>query len=188
MGDPHFRVPLLSDETLCYSIQGYPGLAFNLIYSHDFIINALFIDSIGDEKEATWIGKLAVIPRNANKSEAVIFDSVKQEVVLVDQGHFKASVVDKISYDESGKMSVKFTPGIAKQAGNPTVHVKYDKPLASFDVSFYSNHLDVNWDLKYDSVSDIHGLMGMLVNAASNICSIKMYFYIRSIHGEGNGH
>ena len=156
-------VPLLSNETLCYSIQGYPGLVFNLIYSQDYIINALFIDSIGDEKEATWIGKLAVIPRHANKSEAVIFDSVTQEVVLVDQGHFKASVINKVSYDESGKMSVKFTPGIAKQAGNPTVNVKYDKPLASFDVTFYSNHLDVNWDLKYDNVPDIHGLMGMLV-------------------------
>ena len=62
-------------------------------------------------------------------------------------------------------MSVGMSPGIAKQAGNPTVHVKYDKPLASFDVTFYSNHLDVNWDLKYDSVPNIHGLMGMLVGS-----------------------
>ena len=161
MGDPHFMVPLLSDDILCYSIQGYPGLIFNLIYSEDFVINALFIDSIGDKKEATWIGKLAVIPRHVNKSEAVIFDSVNQEVVLVNQGHFRASVISTIFYDESGKMSMKFTPGIAKQAGNPTVHVKYNKPLASFDVTFYSNHLDVNWDLKYDSVPKIHGLMGM---------------------------
>ena len=51
--DPHFMVPLLSNETLCCSIQGYPGLAFNLIYNQDFIINALFIDSIGDEREIT---------------------------------------------------------------------------------------------------------------------------------------
>ena len=125
MGDPHFMVPLLSNDALCYSIQGYPaGLTFNLIYNDDFIINALFVDSIGDEKEATWIGELAIITRHTNKSEAVIFDSVKQEVVLVDQGHFTASVVDKISYDKSGKMSVKFTKGIVKQAGNPMVHVK----------------------------------------------------------------
>ena len=163
-GDPHFRVPLLSDDTLCYSIQGYSGLIFNLIYNEDFVINALFVDSIGDEIEATWIGKLAVIPRHANKSDAVIFDSVNQEIILVDQGSFKASIIDTISYDESGKMSVKFTPGISKQAGNPTVHVKYDKPFANFDVTFYSNHLDVNWDLKYDrlSVPKIHGLIGML--------------------------
>ena len=162
-GDPHFMVPLLSDDSLCYSIQGYPGLIFNLIYNEDFVINALFIDSVNDKKEATWIGKLAIIPRHANKSEAVIFDSVNQKVQLVDQGNFTASVIDTISYDEGGKMSVKFTPGIAKQAGNPTVHVKYDKPLASFNVTFYSNHLDVSWDLKYDSVPKIHGLMGTCV-------------------------
>jgi len=72
-------------------------------------------------------------------------------------------VIDMIglSYDENGKMSVKFTQGIVKQAGNPTVHVKYDKPLASLDVTFYSSHLDVNWDIKYESVPKIHGLMGM---------------------------
>ena len=97
-----------------------------------------------------------------NKSDAVIFDSVNQEIILVDQGSFKASIIDRISYDESGKMSVKFTPGISKQVGNPMVHVKYDKPFANFDVTFYNNHLDVNWDLNYDSVPKIHGLIGML--------------------------
>ena len=61
-GDPHFTVPLLSKEILCYSIQGYPGLAFNLIYNKDFIINVLLVDTEGDTSEATWIGKLAVIP------------------------------------------------------------------------------------------------------------------------------
>ena len=99
---------------------------------------------------------MAVIPKHTNKSEVVIFDSVKQEVELVDQGRFKASVVDKISYNENGKLSVKFTPGIAKQAGNPTAHVKYSKPFASFNVTFYHNHLDVNWDVTYDSVTKIH--------------------------------
>ena len=159
-GDPHFMVPLLSDDSLCYSIQGYPGLIFNLIYNEDFVINALFIDSVNDKKEATWIGKLAIIPRHANKSEAVIFDSINQKVQLVNRGVFKASVTDTISYDEGGKMSVRFTPGIVKQAGNPTVHVKYDKLFASFNVTFYSNHLDVDWDLKYESIPKIYGLIG----------------------------
>ena len=148
---------------MCYSIQGYPGLAFNLIHTEGYIINGLFIDSIGDANEATWIGKLAVIPRHANTSEIVIFDSVKQEVVLVDQGQFKASIVDQISYDENGKMSVKFTRGIAKQVGNPTVHVKYDSPVANFDVTFFHNHVDVNWDVAFEGAIKIHGLIGMLV-------------------------
>ena len=182
-GDPHFMVPLMSDDSLCYSIQGYPGLIFNLIYNEDFVINALFVDSVNDKKEATWIGKLAIIPRHANKSEAVIFDSVNQVVQLVDQGDIKASVTDAISYDQDGKMSVKFTPGIAKQEGNPTVHVKYDKPLASFDVTFYSNHLDVNWDLKYDSVPKIHGLMGMysiLISDQLHFANYKTVYQVSS--------
>jgi len=56
MEDPDFIsvFPLLSEDKLCYSMQVYPGLAFN--YNEDFVINALFVDSVGDEKEATWIG------------------------------------------------------------------------------------------------------------------------------------
>ena len=185
VGDPHFTVPLLSGNTLCYSIQGYPGLAFNLIHTKGYIINALFIDSIGDVNEATWIGKLAVIPRHANTSEIVIFDSVKQEVVLVDQGQFKASIVDQISYDENGKMSVKFTRGIAKQVGNPTVHVKYGRPVAHFDVTFYHNHVDVNWDVVYEGATKIHGLMGTLVIDHVLVVS-NLYGNVRSIHEKRN--
>ena len=95
-GDPHFIVPLSSKEVLCYSIQGYPGLSFNLISNKNFIINAHFVDSMGDKTEATWIGKLAVIPQNSNKSDAVIFDSANQEVIMVSQGSFRASVIKQI--------------------------------------------------------------------------------------------
>ena len=106
-GDPHFIVPLQSKDTLCYSIQGYPGLAFNLIYNKNFIINAHFVDSMGDKNEATWIGKLAVITQNGNKLDAIVFDSVNQELIMVDQGSFRASVIKQIIFDENGKVSVK---------------------------------------------------------------------------------
>ena len=164
-GDPHFMVPLHSKEILCYSIQGYPGLAFNLISNKNFIINAHFVDSIGDKDEATWIGKLAVIPHNGNKSDAVIFDSVNQEVIMVSQGSFKAAVIKQIIFNEDGKTSVKFTKGVAKQAGNPKVQVTYTKPQAEFDVSFYKNHLNVDWSLAYDSLPESEGLMGKLHNS-----------------------
>ena len=35
---------------------------------------------MGDKTEETWIGKLAVIPNNGNKSNAVIFDIANKEV------------------------------------------------------------------------------------------------------------
>ena len=159
-GDPHFIVPLQSKQVLCYSIQGYPEFAFNLIYSKSLIINAHFVDSMGDKVEATWIGKLAVIPQNANKSDAVVFDSVNQVVILVGQGSFKAAVIKQIIFSEDGKLLVKFTKGMVEQKGNPTVHVQYAKPYSHFDVSFHHNHLNVDWNFEYDNLPEVHGLMG----------------------------
>ena len=57
-------------------------------------------------------------------------------------------------------MSVKFTKGVEKQAGNPSVHVTYIKPQAEFDVSFHKDHLNVDWNLEYDKLSESEGLMG----------------------------
>jgi len=157
-GDPHFLVPLFSSHLLCYSIQGYPGLAFNLIYNKNFIINAQFVDSVNDMKEATWIGKLAVIVKKLNTSNAVVFDSVKQEVSVERQGSFKAAFIKEIIFSEDG--GINFTESIEKQVGNPTVHVIYAKPKAEFDVSFCKNHLDINWNIQYDELPELHGLIG----------------------------
>ena len=162
LSGPRFMVPLQSKEILCYSIQGYPGLAFNLIYNKNFIINAYFKDSMGDKNEATSIGKLAVIPQNRSNSHAVIFDSVNQEVIMVGQGSFEASVIQKITFDKYGKMSVKFAKGVSKRAGNPTVHVTYTEPQADFDVNFHKNHLSIDWNLDYDNFSESEGLMGKI--------------------------
>ena len=159
-GDPHFMIPLPSKEVLCYSIQGYPGLAFNLISNKNFIINAHFVDSMGDKTEATWIGKLAVIPQNGNKSDAVIFDSVNQEVIMVGHGSFRASVIKQIIFSEHGKVSVKFTQGLKKEAGNPTILVSYQDPRANFDVTFHHNHLNVDWGFQRDNLPGMHGLIG----------------------------
>ena len=159
--DPHFIVPLLSKEVLCYSIQGYPGLAFNLIHNKNFVINAHFVDSIRGNTEATWIGKLAVIPtRRNNNSDAIIFDSVNQEVIMVGQGKFKAEVINEIVFSDDDKTSIKFTTKKRDQGYNPTIHVTYAKPLANFDVKFFKRHLNVDWDIVYENVSENNGLMG----------------------------
>ena len=179
-GDPHFIVPLQSKQVLCYSIQGYPGLAFNLIYNKNFIINAHFVDSMGDKNEATWIGKLAVIPQNGSKS-AVVFDSVNQEVIMVGQGSFKAAVIKQIIFSDHGKISVKFTRGLNKQRGSPTVHVEYTRPYSHFDVSFHQNHLNVDWDFEYDNLPEIHGLMGKHKINKHSITLFIMQF-LRSIY------
>ena len=150
------------------------------------------MDSNGDKDEATWIGKLAVIPQNGNRSDAVVFDSEDQEVIIVGQGSFKASFIKQIMFNEDGKISLKFTKGLKKQIRNPTMHVKYFKPHAHFDVTFHDNHLNVNWNLQYDNLPEMHGLMGkhkinlyvpQLAMYMLTLCIVKLYCYIfRSIY------
>ena len=119
------------------------------------------MDTEGDTSDATWIGKLAVVPQNTNKSDAVVFDSVNQDVVIVGEGSLKASMIKQIIFTENG--AVNFSQSVQRKSGNPTIQVLYTKPQAKFDVTFYKNHLNVDWSMNYDEFYNSHGLMGMML-------------------------
>jgi len=55
---------------------------------------------------------------------------------------------------------VKFTTGLTKQSGNSTVHVVYEQPQAEIDVTYHSNHLNVDWKFQTDNLTGIYELMG----------------------------
>ena len=181
IGDPHFSIPLPSNEILCYSIQGYPGLAFNLISNNHITVNAWFIDSINDQSEATWIGKLAVhvIMNNKDDGKTITFNSINQEVEIQNEGRFKASVIKQININSHDNITVKFTKGVAKQNGSPRILVVYSKQLATFDVTFHSNHLDIDWLVQEKLMVNSHGLMGKLrttVRILNFVCKIFVVY------------
>ena len=129
-----------------------------MLSSRHLIINALFIDSVNDPTQATWIGKLAIIPGN---SQPIIFDSVFQSIKIINQGTFKSEFLQRIIINETGNIVVKTTRGLNRQAGNPTVTVFLTNPVASFDVTFHQDHLDVNWKIQTDEMDGSHGLLGI---------------------------
>ena len=161
-GDPHFTIPLIANETLCYSIQGYAGLAFNLISNPHLTVNAFFIDSVNDSTEATWIGKLAVIPLNMIKAQPIIFDSTKQEVYLPNQGSFKAVIIRQIKIQESGRINIRFTKGLVPKQGPMAnlIKISHQQLKAKFDVTFHLDHLDVDCKIQDKLIPHSHGLMG----------------------------
>jgi len=120
-------------------------------------MNAYFIDTAGDY---TSIGKFAVIPQRNNKTNAIVFDSVNQEVVLVGEGILRAAMIKKVIFTEND--AVKFIHSPKKETGYPSIHVIYVKLQIDFNVTFYHNLLNVNWNvLNYDGLCDSHGLIGM---------------------------
>ena len=159
-GDPHFSVPLLHGGKLCYSVQGIPGLSFNLLSSKHFIINSMFIDSVNDPTQVTWIGKLAIILKSATKPKPIIFDSVTQSIKIEGNGYFKPQFLQQIVINNTDSITVRATHGLNKQTGNPTVTVLLNNPKASFDVIFHKDHLDVNWKMQDDEIDGCHGLLG----------------------------
>ena len=159
-GDPHFSVPLLHGGKLCYSVQGIPGLSFNLLSSKHFIINSMFIDSVNDPTQVTWIGKLAVILKSTTKPKPIIFDSVTQSVKIEGNGYFKPQFLQQIVINNTDSITVRATHGLNKQTGNPSVTVLLNNPKASFDVIFHKDHLDVNWKMQDDEIDGCHGLLG----------------------------
>ena len=156
---------------LCYSIQGYSGLSFNLISNHHIIVNALFIDSIKDQTEATWIGKLAVIlPSSKDADTTVVFNSIDQVVEIQNEGNFKASAIEQININSHNNITIK---GRKKHSDNPRVRVIYTKHEAVFDVAFHSNHLDIDWIVQEKLMENSHGLMG---NYLCNLITYLFYF------------
>jgi len=130
-----------------------------LLSSRHLIINALFIDSVNDPTQATWIGKLAIIRQRAGDPQLIIFDSISQSINIVGQGYFKPQFLQHVVINETDNIAIKTT--LNGQAGNPTGTVFLTNPVASFDVTFYQDHLDVNWKIQTDEMDGSHGLLGM---------------------------
>ena len=161
-GDPHFMVPLLNGESLCYSIQGVPGVPFNLLSNRHLIINAFFINSVNDPLQNTWVGTLAVMPQHNSSSQVIILDSVSQSIKIKGEGTFKPDFLKYISITKTGNIVIKTT--IAKREGHPTVEVHFTHPMAVFYVTFHQDHLDIDWKMQSDEIDNSHGLLGMYVN------------------------
>ena len=103
-----------------------------------------------------------MILNNRDDGTTITFNSIDQEVEIQNEGRFKASVIKQINIHSHGNITIKFTKGIVKQNGNPRVRVIYSKQSAIFDVTFHSNHLDIDWLVQEKLMENSHGLMGKL--------------------------
>jgi len=162
--DPHFTVKLMSKESLCYSIQGIPYHNFNLISQSHLTINAKFIPGEPEDgnPDATWIGMLAVVPHT--NTSTMIFDSDSQEIIIEGHtpAHLKASSVQEITITSSNKLIVKGVHGLQHKNNTlPRVKVVIKKSSARFDVTYHSDHLDVEWSIDDKMMHQSHGLVGM---------------------------
>ena len=86
--DPHFAVTLASGRTLCYTVQGEHGFAFNLISNKKLYMNAMFVPDALRE-EVTWIGSLGIVVEETHyqgsNTTRIRFESKVNEIHINDK-------------------------------------------------------------------------------------------------------
>ena len=82
--DPHFYLPLSNGDHLCFSVQGEPNFAFNLINSKYIQLNAQFVLPAEDESNtianvSTFLGDLGIVIRNDDTSKPIVIHVSAQD-------------------------------------------------------------------------------------------------------------
>ena len=82
--DPHFYLPLANGVHFCFSVQGVPNFAFNLINSTYIQLNAQFVLPAEDESNAianvtTFLGDLGIVIWNDDTSKPVVIHVSAQD-------------------------------------------------------------------------------------------------------------
>ena len=157
-GDPHFSIVLPDNHMLCYTVQGEPGLVFNLISNKKFYMNALFTFSF-IERNATFIGALGIVLWNSSSDiTKLIFNGTSKEILIVGNEilTLDAKTVQGV-YIQSNGPSISYSP---RPTGNPSVRVSLQDTGVDFTVRFTRKHLEMFWDSIGELDDDSHGLIG----------------------------
>ena len=159
--DPHFAVTLATGHTLCYTVQGEHGFAFNLISNEKLYMNAMFVpDALRDE--VTWLGTMGIVVKNNGYKRSNMtklrFVSIVNEIYIDDQMVLKARNIEKITI-QNGKVMISEAPPMESYK-QPFVRVDLNDVELSFSIKFMTEHLDLFWHSTGQKTADSHGLIG----------------------------
>ena len=158
--DPHFAVTLGSEKTLCYTVQGEHGFAFNLISNQKIYMNAMFVPD-KDREEVTWLGTMGIVVNNGYKKSNTTklrFEAVKNKIHVDDQMVLEARNIEKITI-QNGKLMISEAPPVEGYK-TPFVRIDLNDVELSFSIKFMTQHLDLYWHSTGQKTADSHGLIG----------------------------
>jgi len=165
-GDPHFFIPLANGDHMCFSIQGEPNFAFNLIKDKYIQLNAQFVLPAEEESHtisnvSTFLGDLGLAIRNQETGDVrVIKVSASDHSVLVD--HSLTVVEDKpVIVDVFKAITIKVGAHVQTNRlmdESAWLHINTDG--FGIKVRFYKKHLDMFLTKTDGLTKDAHGLIG----------------------------
>ena len=195
--DPHFAVPLLNGQDMCYSLQGEPYFAFNLISDPIISINSYFIPPEKGNtlnEFTTFLGDIGILVQpeeckgNCNQDDITkIAISASDRSVLLDGSRTKLKNRHVQVFVENSTATIKLGSVLRKE-DHPSLTVTIKWPPLAFTVQFVNEHLDLIVKDFSGISSSAHGIMGKFITIAVAVamttetqCSIYYTFVCRSI-------
>ena len=174
--DPHFAVPLLNGQDMCYSLQGEPYFAFNLISDPTISINSYFIPPENENSKAsTFLGDIGILVQpeeckgHCNPEDITkIAISASDRSVLLGGSRTKLKNRHVKVFVENGTATIKLG-NVLRKEDHPSLTMTVAQPPLSFIVQFVNEHLDLIVRDFSGISSSAHGIMGKsCVHSANN--------------------
>ena len=169
--DPHFAVPLLNGQDMCYSLQGEPYFVFNLISDPIISINSYFIPPEKGNtlnEFATFLGAIGILVQpedcmgNCDQDNITkIAVSASDRSVLLDESRTKLRNRHIQVFVENSTATIKLG-NVLKKGDHPSLTVTIKQPLLVFQIQFVNEHLDLIVKDFSGISSNAHGIIGTL--------------------------
>jgi len=167
--DPHFSVPLLNGQDMCYSLQGEPYFAFNLISDPIVSINSYFIPPEKGKnlsEFATFLGDIGILVQPEECKDSCDSDDITKIVISATDRSIMIKGSKTELKDRNVQVLVENSTAIIKlgdaleKGDHPNLRVIIKQPPLAFKVQFVSEHLDLIVEDFRGISSSAHGIMG----------------------------
>jgi len=164
--DPHFFLPLANGDHLCFSVQGEPDFAFNLISDKYIKLNGQFVLPSEEESRkihnvSTFLGDLALVIINQEKNSSTIIKvSALDHSVLV--GDSLTIVKDKsVTVNVFKKVTTIIDAHVqTNRLKDESAWLYINTDGFGIKIRFYKKHLDMFLTETDGLTRHTHGLIG----------------------------
>ena len=161
--NPHFFLPLANGDHLCFTAQGKPDFAFNLIRDKHIQLNSQFVLPAEEESHtlSTFLGDLELIIKDQETGNVTVIKvSASDHSVLV--GHSLTVVKDRpVNVDVFDRVAIKVDPHVqTANLKDEFAWLNINTNGFGMKVRFHKKHLDMFLTKTNGLTKDAHGLIG----------------------------
>ena len=168
--DPHFFLPLLNGDSLCFSVQGQPDFMFSLIKDKYVNLNAKFVLPTGDKSNtisnvSTLIGDLGLTLYNpvSGNTTAIKVSAQDQSVSIDDSKAIVKDMPVSVKLFRNFSVTISIDKDEEKNTlKDETAWVSINTELGfGLSVKFYKKHMDMILTDISALTKSAHGMIGM---------------------------